>query len=191
MINFNSEIVLASASPRRAQLLTAMGVGFRVVESAIDETQLQGEAPLDMVKRLAIEKCRHVAATCKDCLVLAADTVVVFNNEVFGKPVDASDAERMLGILQGDWHEVMGGVAFIDLTKSIEHIEVHTTRVKMIALSEDEIKRYVQTGEPMGKAGSYAIQGIAGNFVEAVEGSYSNVIGLNTASVYSYLRENA
>jgi len=191
MINGQPEIVLASASPRRAQLLTAMGVGFRVVESAIDETQLKGEEPVEMVKRLALEKGRHVAANNKNCVVLSADTVVVYNNEVFGKPKDTEDARRMLGLLQGKWHEVMGGVAIIDLIKETEHIEVFVTRVKMIPLSDQEIAQYVQTGEPMGKAGSYAIQGIAGNFIESVEGSYSNVIGLNTASVFDYLRKNS
>ena len=177
-------LILASSSPRRAELLRAAGIDFTVRAADIDETIGPNEPPRDYVERLSREKARAVVRG--DELALGADTTVVINGETIGKPADAEEAGRMLRALSGQWHEVLTGVtlARADLAVSA----VSSTRVKFAELSDAEIKRYVSTGEPMDKAGAYAIQGRASLFVERIEGSYSNVVGLPVQLTYQLAR---
>ncbi len=181
-------IILASASPRRADLLRAAGLEFTVRVADIDETQLPDESPRDYVTRLARQKAQAVARP--DETVLGADTTVVFKtqggNEIAGKPVDAEDARRMLRLLSGQWHEVLTAVALTNNDSVVS--EVAVTRVRFAAMTEAEIDWYVETGEPFDKAGAYGIQGFASRFVEAIEGNYANVVGLPVQAVYRLLR---
>lgn len=180
-------LVLASESPRRADLLKAAGLSFEVLSVPVDETPWERETPDAHVRRLAEAKARAVAARRPDAVVLGADTVVVVDGRILGKPVDAADAASMLRSLSGRDHEVLTGVCVVGrgLTPTVE---VACTRVWFSALSEGEIDRYVRSGEPMDKAGAYAIQGLGSRFVERIDGSYSNVVGLPVALVYRLLQ---
>lgn len=173
-------LILASASPRRAELLRAAGINFTVRAADVDETIKPDELPRDYVLRLSREKARAVARG--DELTLGADTTVVINGQIAGKPVDAEDAKRMLRAMSGRWHEVLTGVTLTRAGKTVS--DIASTRVKFAELSEAEINWYVSTGEPMDKAGAYAIQGHASLFIERIEGSYSNVVGLPVQLVY-------
>jgi septum formation protein len=177
-------IVLASRSPRRAELLRAAGYDFVVRTADIDETPHLNETPRAYVLRLAIEKACAVHAT-EDEMVLGADTSVVLGSEIMGKPVDAADATRMLRALSGKQHEVLTGVC----VKRGPHMaaEAASTKVWVALMSEDEIAWYVESGEPMDKAGAYAIQGLASRFVDRIDGSYSNVVGLPVTLVRQLL----
>ena len=178
-------LILASASPRRAELLRAAGVSFTVRAADIDEACRPGEPAADYVLRLAGEKAEAVARG--DELVLGADTTVVIDGEIVGKPTDAADAARMLRALGGRWHEVLTAV---HLRRGSQiRAEVAITRVKFAPLSDEEIKWYIASGEPFDKAGAYAIQGYASLFIERIEGSYSNVVGLPVQLVYQLARE--
>ena len=147
-----------------------------------------GERSIDYVIRLAREKAEAVARVCiDDAVVLGADTIVVIENEFIGKPVDNDDARRMLRVLSGKWHEVLTGVALIFSGQL--RTDIATTRVKFAQLTEDEIEGYVASGEPSDKAGAYAIQGIASRFVERIEGSFSNVVGLPVETVCRMVKE--
>ncbi|MDQ3011267.1 MAG: Maf family protein [Acidobacteriota bacterium] len=183
----NQKLILASASPRRSELLRAAGIEFIVRVADIDETILADESPEEYVLRLSREKAQAVAqATVPECeWVLGADTTVVVNGEIAGKPVDAEDARRMLQMLSGQWHEVLTGVSLVGGDQTLS--EVAVTRVKFAELTDAEIDWYVATGEPMDKAGAYGIQGYASRFVESIEGSYSNVVGLPVQTVYQML----
>jgi septum formation protein len=178
-------LILASGSPRRADLLRAAGIEFTVRIADVDETILPGESPRDYVLRLSRAKALAVAG--EDEIVLGADTTVVIEDEIAGKPVDTEDARRMLRALSGRWHEVLTGVTLLREHKILSDIAV--TRVKFSQMNEAEIDWYVSTGEPMDKAGAYGIQGYASRFVECIEGSYSNVVGLPVQMVYRMLRE--
>jgi septum formation protein len=169
-------LVLASASPRRRELLAGLGLAFDVRVPAIDETALPGEAPNVYVRRLAGEKARAVGRPGD--LVIAADTIVLVDGKLLGKPVDDSDARRMLRLIAGREHTVLSGVAVGEPTKRRWESIVEASRVRMAPLSADSIAWYVATGEPLDKAGAYAIQGLGAVFVEAVFGSYTNVVGL-------------
>jgi len=182
MVN-DGRLILASASPRRAELLRAAGIEFTVRIADIDESILPEEAPEEYVLRLAREKAQAVAQAGE--WVLGADTTVVINGEIAAKPVDAEDARRMLRLLEGEWHEVLTGVALVGGGQTLA--EVAVTRVKFAEMTEAEIDWYVATGEPMDKAGAYGIQGYAARFVESIEGSYSNVVGLPVQVVYRML----
>jgi septum formation protein len=168
-------VVLASGSPRRHELLTQIGVPFSVRAPDIDETPDGGESPTQYVRRLAFAKAAAVVATA-DELVIAADTTVDLGGEILGKPLDAPDAARMLRRLSARTHKVHTGVAV--RVGDLEVAEVCTTLVTFVELDEATIQWYVATGEPMGKAGSYALQGAGGALVQLVRGSVSNVIGL-------------
>ncbi len=181
----HSQIILASASPRRAELLSAAGFDFAVRVADIDETILPGETPRAYVLRLSLEKARAVARSGE--IVLGADTTVVIGNEIAGKPVDADDARRMLRLLGGAWHEVLTAVSLVKDGQTLSNIAA--TRVKFAHLSEAEIDWYLKTGEPFDKAGAYGIQGYASRFVEGIEGNYSNVVGLPVQMVYHMLQE--
>ena len=182
-------LILASASPRRAELLTTAGFGFDVRPAHVDETPAPGESPEEYALRVARDKASAVSRHCRESgtAVLAADTVVVASGEILGKPVNDADAERMLKRLSGAVHDVHTAVVLII---DAEHREaLVTTRVRLLPLSDDEINWYIATGEPRGKAGAYAIQGYAARFVDHLEGSWSNVVGLPIATVYRMLRE--
>ncbi len=179
------KLVLASASPRRSELLRAAGIDFIVRVADIDESLMPGESPRDYVLRLSLEKARAVADANE--IVLGADTTVVVEGEIAGKPVDEADARRMLKILSGRWHEVLTGVSIVNGNQTLS--EVAVTRVRFADLREEEIEWYLATREPMDKAGAYGIQGYASRFVESIEGSYSNVVGLPVQMVYRMIAD--
>jgi septum formation protein len=179
-------IVLASQSPRRAEILRNAGIPFTVRVAEVDETPWEAERPAPYVRRLAEAKARAIAATPGE-IVLAADTTVVAAGEILAKPVDAADARRMLRLLSGRRHEVLTGVC---LRRGEEMIRDHAaTAVWFAGLSAEEIDAYVESGEPMDKAGAYAIQGLASRWVERIEGCYFNVMGLPVAMVWRHLRD--
>ena len=180
-------LILASASPRRAELLRAAGFDFDVMPVEVNEQFGAGERPEDAVTRLAIEKASLVATHHTEAVVLAADTTVVINREALAKPADERDAARMLRLLSGRTHEVLTGICLSHRGRRLIHVE--PSRVRMARLSDEEIAWYVSTGEPMDKAGAYAVQGLASRFIEGIEGSYSNVVGLPIYSVYGLLKE--
>jgi septum formation protein len=179
-------LILASRSPRRAEILRQAGIAFTVRAAEVDETPLEAERPGPYVRRLAREKVLAVEAA-PDEIVLAADTTVVSHGELLAKPADAADARRMLGLLSGRRHEVLTGIC---LRRGKDLLCDHaSTAVWFAPLSEAEIDAYVASGEPMDKAGAYAIQGLASKFVERIEGCYFNVMGLPVAMVYRHLKD--
>ena len=180
-------LLLASASPRRAELLRAAGFEFDIHPAAVDESPHPWELPDRYVYRLAEAKARAVLAAAGDRVVLAADTTVVIDERILGKPVDADDAAGMLRALAGRRHEVLTGVTLARGARVLTRVE--RTGVHMAAMTDEEITWYVTSGEPADKAGAYAVQGLAARFVTRIEGSYSNVVGLPIALVYSMLRE--
>jgi nucleoside triphosphate pyrophosphatase len=182
-------IVLASASPRRAELLESAGIRFVVVPGHIDETPHPDEPPLDHVLRLAREKAQEVAHREEGRFFVGADTIVVCNHEIMGKPRDDADAVRMLTKLSGIGHEVITGFAVVDKEHDLAICRAVTTRVYFKKLDEAEIAAYVATGCPRDKAGAYAIQGGAAYMVERITGSYTNVVGLPLCEVVETLRE--
>lgn len=179
-------LILASQSPRRSELLTTAGFRFTVRPANIDETLLPGEQAAQYVQRLSQSKALAARQYC-DELVLGADTVVTVDREILGKPCSTEDAIRMLHLLGGRSHEVLTGVCLLQGEQTT--VAVERTRVWFAALSDQEIDWYVSTGEPTDKAGAYAIQGLASRFIEKIEGSYSNVVGLPVELVYRKLRE--
>jgi septum formation protein len=183
----STPLVLASASPRRAELLTLAGFTFTIEPADVDESLRAGERPADYVLRVARAKAHAVAATrASGGTVLAADTTVVVEGTILAKPENRADAVRMLQRLAGVVHEVLTGV--VVLAGERELTEVVRTRVRFLPLSPEEIAWYVDTGEPEGKAGAYAIQGRAARFVDWIEGSWSNVVGLPVATVDRMLK---
>ena len=181
-------ILLASASPRRAELLTAAGLAFDVLAADVDETPLPGETPEACCLRLARAKAEAVAPVARGRVVVAADTIVVVDGEILGKPVDQSDARRMLGLLSGRRHEVLTAVAVMTPGAPVA-AAMERTAVEFSSLTAGEIGWYVESGEPRDKAGAYAIQGLASRFVARIDGSYSNVVGLPVPAVYRLLRD--
>lgn len=179
-------LVLASRSPRRADLLTAAGYAFAVAPADIDERRCEGESPGAYVERLAAEKAARVCSDVPDAVVLGADTVVVIDELVLGKPVDNADAAAMLQRLSGRSHKVLTGVAVY--APGCRLREVAVTTVAFRPLTPTDVAWYVESGESTGKAGAYAIQGLASRFVTHIEGSYSNVVGLPIAVVDRLLR---
>jgi nucleoside triphosphate pyrophosphatase len=181
-------LVLASASPRRAELLKSAGFAFVVRPVEVDESPLESEAPADYVIRVAGDKAREVAKELEGTgdIVLGADTTVVTNSRIMGKPRNDEDAANMLATLSGTVHEVLTGV--VVRTGKRQLVELVTTRVHFLPLTAAEIAWYVGTGEPSGKAGAYAIQGYAARFVDWIDGSWSNVVGLPLATVNRMLK---
>jgi septum formation protein len=178
-------LVLASRSPRRAEILRQAGIPFTVRTADVDETPRDGEKPEDYVRRLAEEKALAIDAR-PDETVLAADTTVVIDGEILGKPADAADARRMLALLSGRRHEVLTGIAIRRGDDLIR--DWAATEVWFATMSDHEIEQYVASGEPMDKAGAYAIQGLACKHIEKIEGCYFNVVGLPIALVYRHLK---
>jgi septum formation protein len=187
-------LVLASASPRRQELLRNAGIAFVVQPADIDEKLLPGEAPQPYCERLAREKALAVFRSRPHDHVLGADTIVVVDNHILGKPRDHDDAARMLRMISGRTHTVITGVCLVapGAENPVEDSNVQTnsesTLVTMTELSDAEIRDYIATGEPTDKAGAYAIQGIASRWIPRIEGDYSNVVGLPIALVYSMLK---
>jgi septum formation protein len=183
-------LVLGSASPRRAALLRQLGVEFGVHASDVPEIPGAGETPVDFAARVAREKGAAVAARVADAWVLAADTIVVVDGVVLGKPADAADAGQMLRRLSERRHEVVTAVALIAPGGRLAEEVLGRSTVSFRALTSEEIDAYVATGEPLDKAGAYAIQGGAAGFVERVSGSYTNVVGLPIDEVRELLRRH-
>ena len=177
------KLILASGSPRRKELLAAVGWEFEAITAGIDESVRPGEDPAAYVQRLALSKAEAVAAKLERGLVLGADTTVVVDEQILGQPVDDDDAKRMLGLLNNKWHEVLTGVAVVRVGGE-SRVEYETTRVRFAEMSEREIEWYISTGEARGKAGAYGIQGAAGLFIEEIEGDYFNIVGLPIRLVY-------
>jgi len=197
-------LILASASPRRQEILRNANIPFRVEATNVVEQPLPGEDPKQMVERLAREKALAAAQRHPEQWVLGADTTVVIDEHILEKPRDADDAARMLRLLSARTHEVITGVCLAapssglnaaasgntKLAPGLVDIRSETTSVVMGPISEEEIRSYVATGEPMDKAGAYAIQGIASRWISRIEGDYFNVVGLPIALVYRMLREH-
>jgi len=181
-------LILASASPRRQELLRNAGIDFEVQAADIPEVPLPGEFPRDRAERLAREKALAVARQRPDEVVLGADTIVICEGEILGKPRDEADAARMLRLLSGRTHQVTTGVCLVKA--GFEDTRSETTLVTMQALRDAEIAAYVATAEPMDKAGAYAIQGMASRWISRIEGDYFNVVGLPVFLVYRMLRED-
>jgi septum formation protein len=171
-------IILASSSPRRRELLQGLGIAFSIRNSDVDETTAPDMAPQEIVESLALRKAREIAKQESDGLVIGADTIVVLDGRVLGKPVDEADAFRMLKSLQGRDHTVYSGIAIIDVKSGREEVAHRSTLVHIRALSDHEIRSYIATREPMDKAGSYAIQGIGATIVDEIKGDYFTVVGL-------------
>ena len=182
-------LVLASASPRRLELLSAAGFEVAVDPANVDETRMGDETPASYVLRLARLKAESVAARHPGQVVLGADTVVVVGGALLGKPRDADDASAMLRRLSGRAHHVMTGVAVVAHGQT--HAEVETTTVWVSEVSPADVAWYAASGEPLDKAGGYAIQGLASRFIPRIEGSYSNVVGLPVATVFRLMRRAA
>ncbi len=173
--------ILASASPRRRELLAHLGLPFTIVAAGIDETPHADEDPTTYTKRLAREKAEAIATLYPNVTILAADTTVVLDNLILGKPQHAGDARRMLQLLQGRTHQVITGVALHSNNQTT--VESEQTAVTFTQMNIETIDRYIATGEPLDKAGAYGIQGIAAQFIPRIEGDYSNVVGLPLARV--------
>ena len=184
------KIVLASKSPRRAEILKATGWEFEAIAPGVDETRNPSEDAISYVKRLATLKAETVARKCPGALVVGADTVVIIGEDLLGQPRDDEDARRMLRLLSGRWHMVLTGVALVRFGNPPHTLVEHaTTRVRFVEMSATEIDWYVSTGEPEGKAGAYGIQGSGALFIEGIEGDYFNVVGLPIRLVYGLARK--
>lgn len=186
MITLKRPLILASGSPRRKEILDTMGLLYTVDVSDADESFVG--APQEMVLTLSMRKAEAVAARHSDAIILAADTLV-YGTEVLGKPHSADEAKEMLRALSGSWHSVFTGIALLDTHTGKAISRADETRVHFVPLSDEEIEAYVSTGEPLDKAGAYGIQGRGGMFIDRIEGSYSNVVGLPMALLRSMLLE--
>lgn len=180
------QLVLASSSPRRADLLAAAGLVFRVDAPEVDETLEPGERPDDYVLRLAKAKARAGVRRNPGSLIIGADTTVVVGERILAKPADEREATEMLELLSGRTHEVLTGVAVGDGHRELTVLA--RTEVRFLRLTQSEVAWYIATGEPYGKAGGYAIQGRASRFIDAITGSYSNVVGLPVSETYRLLQ---
>lgn len=180
-------LILASASPRRAELLQAARIPFETCSLDVDEAPRPDESADVYVQRLALAKADAVHAMRPGRTILAADTIVVCDGRMLGKPRDAAEARSMLVALSGVRHTVLTGIVLI--ARGATHVDIDATDLWFATLSDDEIDAYVASGEPMDKAGAYAVQGQASRFVERIEGAYTNVVGLPVARVYRLLRD--
>jgi septum formation protein len=180
--------ILASASPRRRELLALIGLEFDVLPSNVPEVRREGEAPEEYVARLSRDKAAAIASAHPSRWVIAADTTVFYGEELLEKPADAADAARMLGTIAGKTHIVYTGVTLENGEQGYRDTRVAESEVRMSALSPAEIDWYIRTGEPFDKAGAYAVQGIGSMFIESIHGSHSNVVGLPLATLFQMLR---
>ena len=192
-VRIPAPLILASGSPRRSELLARMGLAFTAMPADVDETMPE-QSP-EGVRQLAVRKARAALTRLKeqggDGVVLAADTIVWCEGKILGKPVSRADAEAMLRLLSGRWHEVYTGVCALEARTGREETFTERTRVHMVELSAEAIREYIAGGEPMDKAGAYAIQGAGGMFVDQIEGSPSNVMGLPMAQTLALLERFA
>jgi len=180
--------VLASASPRRRELLTAIGLAFDVVPSHVPEVRAEHESAQEYVARLSRDKAAEIAKSHPSRWIIAADTTVLLGDELLEKPADADDAKRMLRAIAGNTHYVYTGVTVQNVDAGYRDTQVEESRVRMTPMGEREIDWYVASGEPLDKAGAYGVQGRAAMFIDAIEGSYTNVVGLPLALLYRMLR---
>ena len=183
MSHLREKLVLASGSPRRAEILERAGWPHEIIVAGIDETVLPNEEAAAYVQRLARSKAEAVASRLEEGLVLGADTTVVVANQILGQPVDDADARRMLRLLNAKWHDVLTGVAIVRVGGDTR-VAYEKTRVRFAEMREQEIDWYIATREPFGKAGAYGIQGKASLFIEEIEGDYFNIMGLPIRLVY-------
>jgi septum formation protein len=183
----DKKIILASASPRRLELMSFAGIDFDVVPAEICEDVLPGEQPVDHVIRLSLEKAKAVSVKVESRFFIGADTVVVLDGRIMGKPADEAEATEMLTSLSGRTHEVITGFTVLDKTSGTCSSQNVRTEVLFKSLTQNEIKKYIATGCPMDKAGAYAIQGGAVHFIRSIKGSYTNVIGLPMTELYELL----
>ena len=183
------KFILASASPRRRELLASIGLDFDVMPSHVPEERRSGEAPEEYVARLSREKAQALASQHRDRWVIAADTTVLLGEELLEKPLDDADAARMLATIAGRTHVVYTGVTLEHAGSGYRDTRVAESEVRMLPLSAEDIKWYVATGEPLDKAGAYAVQGIGSMFIDSIHGSYTNVVGLPLALLFQMLRK--
>jgi septum formation protein len=192
LLTITMKLILASASPRRAEILAGAGIEFEVRPANIEELRMPDESPEEMVERLARAKAGTVAREVQPLeptIILSADTVVVVDAEIFGKPANSGDAREMLRKLRGREHDVVTGFAALRLPDRAIRSGSETTRVWFAPISDAEVDAYVSSGEPLDKAGSYAIQGLAGRYIPRVDGCYFNVVGLPLARIWQALKE--
>jgi septum formation protein len=182
------QLILASASPRRRQLLAQLALPFTVMPANLEERQLANEPPLPYVVRMAESKAAHLAQQYPDAFVLGADTVVVLDNDILGKPADTQEARQMLHRLSGRQHTVITGLALLHQRQQLKRLDTVSTLVRFRPLLPVDIETYVATGEPLDKAGAYAIQGGAAAFVVSLDGCYTNVVGLPLRRTAALLR---
>ena len=183
------KFILASSSPRRRELLSSIGVAFDVIPSHVPEEHARGEAPEEYVARLSREKADAIAAQHPARWVIAADTTVLLGDELLEKPVDRADAARMLTTIAGKTHIVYTGVTLQHASTQYRETRVAESEVRMLPLSQSDIEWYVATGEPLDKAGAYAVQGIGSMFIDSIHGSYTNVVGLPLALLFQMMRK--
>ncbi len=180
-------IILASESTRRVDILRSLGISFSIIPPDIDEEREKDESPRDFVLRMSYEKAHKVGELFPDKWIIGADTIVVSKGRVLGKPKSDKDAFNMLSSLRGKWHKVMTGYCVLNMSKDITYRDAVETKVFVRDMSDDEILRYIKTSEPLGKAGSYAVQGKGGYMVKEIKGSYSNVVGLPICEIAEVL----
>ena len=183
------KFILASSSPRRRELLTMIGLDFEVIPSHVPEVHEPGEVPEEYVARLSRDKANAIAREHPDRWVIAADTTVFYGEQLLEKPADAADAGRMLAIIAGRTHVVYTGVTVVNASRDWRDTRVTESEVRMLPMSETDIAWYVRTGEPLDKAGAYAVQGVGSMFIESVHGNYTNVVGLPLATLFQMLRK--
>jgi septum formation protein len=184
------KLILASASPRRAEILRNAVFTFEVLPVHTDESLRENERAEDYVRRLAESKARAVGNVINEAaFILGADTTVLVDGQILGKPLDAADAKRMLNLLSGKTHEVLTGLAIIRVPYGDRSVHVESTRVTFLPLSDTDIQNYIATSEPFDKAGAYGIQGIGGRFISGIEGDYFNVMGLPVSKLWRMLRD--
>ncbi len=181
--------ILASSSPRRRELLTSIGVDFDAVPSHVPEEHQPGEAPEEYVARLSRDKANAVAAKHPSQWIIAADTTVLLGDQLLEKPLDHADAARMLTLIAGRTHVVYTGVTLQNLDRQYSETRVAESEVRMLPLSERDVEWYVATGEPLDKAGAYAVQGMGAMFIDSIHGSYTNVVGLPLAMLFQMMRK--
>lgn len=184
-----NKIILASSSPRRKEILEKFNLNPTIVDSKYIEKSMPYENPIQVTMSLAFNKALSVSENYKDDIVIGADTIVVYNNTILGKPKDEEDAYRILNLLSGNTHEVITGIALIHLEKKIKVIDYEKTKVKFRKLDSQRILNYILNGEPSDKAGAYGIQGLGAILVEKIDGCYSNVVGLPLTKIDFYLNK--
>jgi len=182
-------LILASSSPRRRDLLLQIGVDFTVSPADVNESILPGELPEDYALRVSLDKARAASGKAGEGIVIAADTIVVFKDVILGKPADSKEARRMLGMLSGEMHRVITGLTVMNAATGVVSCKTSTTKVWFRNLKDDEVNRYILSGEPLDKAGGYGIQGKGALLVERIEGCYYNVVGLPLGLLDDMLRE--